>query len=306
MIKTENLERRYGPTVAVAGVSFEINAGEVAGFLGPNGAGKTTTMRMLAGVLSPSSGRAEIHGLNVEERSLECRRLVGYLPESNPLYEEMEVTAFLKWNGAMRGLAGAELEAAVSAAVGKCGLAQAAGKDIGELSKGYRQRVGIANAILHNPPVLLLDEPTSGLDPNQAQEVRALIGELRKEKTIMLSTHILPEAQSVCDRIMIIAGGKIAADAKTADLMACAQGGHKFVLTLANADDSAVRQALLALPGAACCEYEEKAGEAVFTVSSENDLRAAIFRTAAGNNWPVLGLERRTASLEDIFRRLTQ
>ena len=309
MIKTSQLQRRYGATLAVGGISFEINTGEVVGFLGPNGAGKTTTLRILAGALAPSKGSAEINGLDVENHSIACRRLTGYLPENNPLYEEMEVTAFLRWNGQMRSLEGAELERAVASAVAKCGLSSVAGKDIGELSKGFRQRVGLASAILHNPPVLLLDEPTSGLDPNQALEVRGLIGELRREKTILLSTHLLPEAQWMCDRLIILNKGLIAVDGKTTDLIKNAAGSQVLNLTLSKqANPTAVCAALKTLPGVSDCAYSDTAAETVFslTAAPDADLRELVFRVAAQNNWTLLGLERKTSTLEDLFRSLTK
>ncbi|MFA5161778.1 MAG: ATP-binding cassette domain-containing protein [Elusimicrobiales bacterium] len=304
MIKAEKLHRRYGAAVAVSEASFEIGQGEVVGFLGPNGAGKTTTLRMLAGILSPTSGRAAIAGIDVEENPSATRAKTGYLPENNPLYEEMEVSAFLEWSGQMRGMSGGALENAVSSAVARCALKSVIGKDIGELSKGYRQRVGLAGAILHNPPVLLLDEPTSGLDPNQALEVRGLINELRRETTIMLSTHILSEAQSMCDRVIIIDKGRIAADGKAAEL-AAASGADTLILTLEKTDPQPVCAAITAL-GASSCGHEEKAGEAVFSIRAGEDLRARVFAEAVKNGWKLLGLERKTASLEDVFRSLTK
>jgi len=306
MIKVENMSRRYGAVTAVDCVSFEIGSGEVVGFLGPNGAGKTTTLRVLTGCLLPSGGKVSIAGLDVETRALECRRLTGYLPENNPLYDDMETVDYLLWCGKMRGLSGGELKDAVRGAIGRCGLSPAAGRDLGQLSKGYRQRAGLAAAILHNPPVIFLDEPTSGLDPNQAQEVRSLINELKKEKTIMLSTHILPEAQSVCDRLLIINRGKIVANGKTGELVS--GGEQKVVVTFASgADAESIRRELSALEGVLNCAQSGEGGESVFTLSvaPDADLRGKISALAAKNGWPLLGLELKKVSLEEVFRSLT-
>ncbi|TBR24092.1 ATP-binding cassette domain-containing protein, partial [bacterium] len=200
MIEALELSKSYGGVRAVDRVSFTVDQGTVLGFLGPNGAGKTTTMRMLAGTLAPSSGTARLAGRDVRAEGLAVRASVGYLPENNPLYEEMETADYLEWCAAARGLSGARLRERVKAAVAACGLREALGRPLGELSKGTRQRVGLAAAIVHDPPILVLDEPTAGLDPNQAREVRALIASLKAEKTVLLSTHILSEVEAVCDR----------------------------------------------------------------------------------------------------------
>jgi ABC-2 type transport system ATP-binding protein len=308
MIKTTMLGRSYGGTVALDGISFELADGEVAGFLGPNGAGKTTTMRILAGVLDPSGGTAAVNGIDVRENRLACRRLIGYLPENNPLYDDMEVTAFLRWSALMRSMGEEEAAKAVTGAIEKCGLKSAAGKDIGELSKGFRQRVGLASAMLHNPPVLLLDEPTSGLDPNQAADVRALIRELHGEKTVLLSTHILPEAREMCDRLIIISKGRIVADGKTVELELAAKGATAFVLTLSSRHDpQSVIAELQKLPGALSCSCSAGESENRYDVEGRGeDMREAISGAAMRNGWTLLGLERKTAPLEELFRSLTQ
>ncbi|MBI4424795.1 MAG: ATP-binding cassette domain-containing protein [Elusimicrobia bacterium] len=309
MIKVEELVRRYGETTAVGGISFEIPAREVVGFLGPNGAGKTTTLKVLTGYLYPTSGKVTIAGLDVSERSLDCRRSVGYLPENNPLYEEMEVVECLEWCARMRGLDASRAGRAIQSAVERCGLGAVVGKDIGQLSKGYRQRVGLAAAILHDPPILLLDEPTSGLDPNQAAEVRGLIAELRKEKTVLLSSHILSEVKASCDRVIIIHQGRIAAQGKPSELEAAGSAGQRLRLVLkADAEDPNIERALQGLPGVASVARERADGELAFLVAGQaeaGDLRSAVFGLAAERRWPLLELFREGASLEEVFRRLT-
>src|SRR3954469_19259850 len=212
MIDIQGLTKRFGTTEALKGLSFEVAKGQVVGFLGPNGAGKTTTMRILAGYSTPTQGTARVGGLDVTQDTLAARKLIGYLPESNPLYEEMMVVDFLRFTAEVREVPAETRSARIRRAVERCGLGQVLGKDIGQLSKGYRQRVGLAQAILHEPELLILDEPTSGLDPNQIVEIRNLIKELGREKTVILSTHILSEVQSTCTRVLIINGGKLVAD----------------------------------------------------------------------------------------------
>ena len=309
MIHVDNLVRRYGETVAVGGISFDIPAREVVGFLGPNGAGKTTTLKVLTGFLFPSSGTVTVAGHDSATSPLECRRAVGYLPENNPLYEEMEVTEYLEWCAAARGLEPARTSAAIKSAVLRCGLGSVVGQDIGRLSKGYRQRVGLAAAILHDPPILLLDEPTSGLDPNQAAEVRALIAELRREKTVLYSSHILSEVKASCDRVLIIHRGLIVAQGSPAELEAAAGGAQRLELVLADGGRAqSVAESIRALEGVADVALREAAGEASLTITTRaeaGDLRAKVFALAAEKRWPVLELYREGASLEDVFRSLT-
>ncbi|HHI67714.1 MAG TPA: ATP-binding cassette domain-containing protein, partial [Planctomycetes bacterium] len=219
MIQVENLKKHYGPTQALTGVSFEVPRGEVLGFVGPNGAGKTTTMKILTGFLYPDEGSAKLGGLDVLEQPLEARKLVGYLPESNPLYMEMSVISYLRFAADIRGVEGRYRKAAVEKVVKDCGLEGVRGKDIGELSKGYKQRVGLAQAMIHDPDILILDEPTSGLDPNQIVEIRNLIKKIGQERTVILSTHYLQEVEATCDRVIIIHKGGIVADGKLEDLV---------------------------------------------------------------------------------------
>ncbi len=212
MIDVANLSKRYGSIQALERLTFSIQPGEVVGLLGPNGAGKSSMMRILTGYLPPSEGTVKVAGMDVVDQSLEVRRKIGYLPESNPLYEELAVLESLEWTARLRGLNGNASRQAVARTVELCGLNAVVGQDIATLSKGYRQRVGLAQAILHDPDILILDEPTSGLDPNQQQEVHALIEAMRQRKTVLLSTHTLSEAASVCGRVMILHQGRIVAD----------------------------------------------------------------------------------------------
>jgi len=311
MIHVEQLVRKYGDTTAVDGISFDVARGEVVGFLGPNGAGKTTTLKILAGFLWPSSGAVTICEQDVMDRPLECRERIGYLPENNPIYDDMEVCEYLDWCAQLRGLDRERRREALRRVVERCGLGQVVGKNIGELSKGYRQRVGLGAAIVHDPPILLLDEPTSGLDPNQAVEVRGLISELRKEKTVLLSTHILSEVQASCDRVIIIHKGKIAAQGTPEELGAAGAHEHRIHLVLRSKNhgsQDAIQEKLSSLPGVLSVESALKEGELALSIRvnpESGDLREKIFHLAAEKKWPMLELYRESRSLEDVFRSLT-
>ena len=309
MIDVKQLVRRFGPFTAVNGISFEVKAGEVIGFLGPNGAGKTTTIRVLTGYLPPSAGSVRVTDLDVVEESLEVRRRVGYLPENNPLYEELEVAEYLEWLAEIRNIPADDRTRAIRRAVEKCGLGDALGKPVGQLSKGYRQRVGLAQAILHDPAILFLDEPTSGLDPNQARDVRELIRELKREKTVFLSTHILPEVQAMCDRVLIIHRGNIVASGTPSELSAAASGQAKITLTL-KADglkpqDAA--EALKRVPGVeTVAPRRSDEGLAVeVTPEAGRDPREGIFKAVVEKRWTLLEMTRQGASLEEVFQQLT-
>ena len=308
MIEIKDLTKRYGEILALDSISFEVRAGEVVGFLGPNGAGKTTTLRILTCFLPPTSGSVRVAGLALPEGSLEVRALIGYLPENNPLYGDMEVLEYLTWGARMRGLSGPDSARAVRRAVERCGVGPVVGRDIDELSKGYRQRVGFAHAILHDPPILLLDEPTSGLDPNQARTVMGLIQELKKEKTVMLSSHILPEVQASCDRVVIIHKGRIAAQGSPSELAGGARPRIVLVLKAGKVHGPEASEALRGLEGVDEVEARTAGGELLLSImqkEGEGDLRPEVFRLAAGRKWPVLELRREGASLDEIFRQLT-
>jgi ABC-2 type transport system ATP-binding protein len=311
MIKVENLSKHYGAARAVDGISFEVHKGEVLGFLGPNGAGKSTTMKILTCFIAPTSGTAHVGGFDVRESSLEVRRLVGYLPEDTPLYQDLTTLEFLEFAAALRQVEPERRKSRVRGIVEACSLFEVLEKPIGELSKGYRQRVGLAQAMIHDPPILIMDEPTSGLDPNQIVEIRGLIKEIGKEKTVILSTHILPEVQATCGRVLIIHEGKLVADGAPEDLI--------------HADETAGFSVLVDAKGAAAPEVAEKLGRVegarsvsalesgepgalAFAVAPEagRDLRRELFVCARDAGWILLELGRRGASLEDVFRKLTR
>jgi len=312
MIQVQNLTKRYGPTVAVRDISFSVARGEVLGFLGPNGAGKTTTMRILTGFLPADEGTVRIAGYDVNEQSLDVRRRMGYLPESAPLYEDMGVIDYLEYVAEMRGYKGPERTQRVKRMVDVCGLSTMVAKNIGQLSKGFRQRVGLAQAMIHEPDILVLDEPTSGLDPNQIVEIRALIKTLGREKTVILSTHILPEVQATCSRVMIISGGVLVADDTPEGLALKASGGQEVFATfkgrgpeieasLGNGFDGAARVEFAGANGTDLFRYR-------FVVPSGGDpvtLSESVFRLAVAKGWTITELRHDAASLEDVFRQLT-
>lgn len=309
MIEVQNLTKDYGPTRAVDGVTFNVRKGEVLGFLGPNGAGKSTTMKILTSFLAPTGGSAKVAGFDVFEHSLEVRKRLGYLPEDTPIYRDMTVVEYLRFAAEVRGMDPANREKRIHEIGGRCGLGDVAGKLVGELSKGFRQRVGLAQAMLHDPDIVILDEPTSGLDPNQIVEIRSLIKEVGKEKTVILSTHILPEVQATCSRVLIISGGKLVADGTPDELRARETGSRYRVLVEANGQVAeTIKARLVSLNGVRRCEkISTEDGTIGFAIdaSSTDDLRKPLFRTAVENKWSLLELTREAASLEDVFRNLT-
>jgi len=309
MIEVEDLTKNYGLTRAVNKVSFSVKRGEVLGFLGPNGAGKSTTMKMLTCYLAPTAGRAMVAGHDVFSDSLEVRKRVGYLPEDTPIYRDMTVVEFLEFAAALRGMDRSKIAGRIKEIGLRCGLGDVAGKLVGELSKGFRQRVGLAQAMLHDPDIVILDEPTSGLDPNQIVEIRSLIKEIGREKTVILSTHILPEVQATCSRVVIINDGKLVADGTPDELRARTHGGRYRVVVESNGvAKEAIRDQLARLAGVTRCELitgEEGSHSFALDAGGTNDLRKPIFRAAVDNRWTLLELARESASLEDVFRNLT-
>jgi len=309
MIEVEGLTKNYGAFRAVDKVSFNVRKGEVLGFLGPNGAGKSTTMKILTCYLSPTAGRAVVAGHDVFSESLEVRKRIGYLPEDTPIYRDMTVLEFLQFAADMRGMERSKSQGRIREIGQRCGLTDVAGKLVGELSKGFRQRVGLAQAMLHDPDIVILDEPTSGLDPNQIVEIRSLIKEIGKEKTVILSTHILPEVQATCSRVVIISGGKLVADGTPDELRARERGGRYRVVVESNGvAKDAIRDQLARLAGVTRCEaIGAETGSHAFALDagSASDLRKPIFRAAVDNRWTLLELARESASLEDVFRNLT-
>ena len=306
MIEVRHLSKRFGRTVAVNDVSFDVKKGEVLGFLGPNGAGKTTTMRILTCYLAPDSGSASVAGYDVFDDSLEVRRRVGYLPESAPLYQDMDVTSYLGFVAEVRGIPREDRRHRINAMIDVCGLGSVIGRGVAELSKGYKQRVGLAQTLIHDPEFLVLDEPTTGLDPSQIIEIRELIKEIGKERTVILSTHILPEVEATCSRVIIINEGSLVASGTPEELHSAAGGEDTIHVSIKG--EGAVESALGAIGGVA--SVTGSAGEGGFTryVVKAADgavTGEAIFRAAVENGWTLNELRRETLSLEDIFLRLT-
>ena len=306
-IEVNELTKRYGETEALRGVSFQVEAGEVVGFLGPNGAGKTTTMKILAGFITQTDGTATVDGLDTLADSLEVRRRLGYLPENAPVYRDMIVRDYLRFVCDVRDLPRAQRESRIDDTVSRVGLSAVIGRPIGELSKGYRQRVGLAQALVHDPPILILDEPTTGLDPNQIVEIRELIRDIGREKTILLSTHILPEVQAVCGRVLIVSRGQIVAFGTPAELEAKATGAARIHVVIGGTTDA--RSVVADLPGVTA--VDDAAGEGpgsvghILTIAAGADPRADLFRALAAQGWTLLELRREGNSLESIFRSLT-
>jgi len=308
MIEAQNLSRRYGDFTAVDGISFSVREGEILGMLGPNGAGKTTTIRMITGFLPPTSGRVTVDGKDLFESPRAARRQVGYLPENVALYGEMRVSEYLAYRARLEGLSRAEARQAIPVALERCLLTGVRDQVIGTLSKGYRQRVGLATAILHNPRVLVLDEPTVGLDPRQIISIRELIRELGRQHTLLLSTHILPEVDLLCDRVVIIDGGRIIAEGTPQSLRESWTGNPSIRVVLKEAPADA-GEALGRIPGiVGVAPLEEGAWRLECERGADNpvDPREEVFRAAVANGWTLLELAReRGATLEDIFVRLT-
>jgi ABC-2 type transport system ATP-binding protein len=309
VIEAKDLTKHYGDFVAINKLNFAVKKGEIVGLLGPNGAGKTTTMKILTCFTAPTEGTATVNGHDVFDQPLEVRSAVGYLPESTPLYTEMMVYEYLEFAADMRGLKGEKAKKQIKRAVEQAALGDVIGKEIRALSKGYRQRVGLAQALVHEPPLLILDEPMSGLDPNQAKEVRDVIKQIGQERTVILSTHNLPEVETTCDRVLIIARGKIVADDRP-ELLSHRAGRSRFLVNFLDQGEKtqAALKTLESISGVDVVHsLEAQRGELAFELipKAEDDLRPAIFRAAVDNNLTLVGLAREGQNLEDIFRQLT-
>lgn len=296
-IKVQEVSKLYGKQKALDQVSFEINQGEVVGFLGPNGAGKSTMMKIITGFIPQSSGLVEVNGLNIEEHSLEVRKQIGYLPEHNPLYLEMYVKEYLDHVASIYKL-GKLKKSRIDEMIDLTGLGLEQNKKIGALSKGYRQRVGIAQALIHDPKVVILDEPTTGLDPNQLVEIRNLIQEIGKQKTVMLSTHIMQEVEACCERALIINKGNLVADKKIENLSS--ELSSKMIEVEFSSDIS-----LDILNQHEGIKEVISLGDNKFSISSSDDIRKEIFQMAVNNNWELLEMKSKTQRLEDLFHQLT-
>jgi len=311
VLDVQHLSRTYGAFRALDDVSFQVNRGEIVGFLGPNGAGKTTTMKILTGFMAPSAGTARVCGLDVVAESLEVRRRIGYLPENAPVYGDMRVIDYLDFVGRMRGMQAAERARAVERVAEECDVEDRLHQPIAELSKGYRQRVGLAQALLHQPEVLILDEPTSGLDPNQIQHVRDLVRRIGRRRTVLLSTHILQEVQAMCDRVLILNRGRLVADSPVDRVQEVVSGGAlvRAVFTAGSVrlTREALGASLRALPGVQRVDAREEEDTALlgFELLAERDLRAEVFDLAVREGVRLVELTRQGGSLEEVFRRLT-
>lgn len=306
-IVVNNLTKKFGSQRAVDNISFEVKTGEILGFLGPNGAGKTTTMKILTCYMAPSDGDAKINDLSILESQDQIKKKIGYLPENNPLYFDMAVLDYLKFVADLQGVQKDKIQNKIAEMVYVCGLNVEKHKKIGELSKGFRQRVGLAQAMIHDPEILILDEPTTGLDPNQIVEIRKLIRELGKQKTVILSTHILPEVEATCDRILIINNGKIVADG-TSDMLRKRASGEEMVRVQIREFDSKDRvvTALKGLDSVAIVDFVNDSTDSFFVTSKENQSsRKDIFKLCIQNHWVLNEMTPIETKLEDIFRELT-
>jgi len=301
LIEAEHLTKRYGGLTAVDDVSFTVGRGEVVGFLGPNGAGKTTTMRMLTGYLPPTAGTARIAGHDVFHASLEARQHIGYMPEGLPLYPEMRVIEYLRYRARLKRVPPRRRRAVLEGCLKRCGVTDVARKLVGSLSKGYRQRVGLADALLNDPPILILDEPTIGLDPNQIRQARDLIGDLGRDRTVLLSTHILSEVEALCRRALILHRGRLVFSGPVA---ADGDGGGPALLVRVHGPGEGIAAALRALPGVARV-LDEGGGCFCIFQKPEADVREDVFRAMARHEWPLVELRPRRSGLEEMFVRVT-
>jgi len=313
MITVKELTKRYARTLAVDQISFEVAKGQIVGFLGPNGAGKTTTMRMLTCFLSPSAGTASVAGFDVLEHPLEVKKRIGYLPETPPIYPEMETAEYLKFVGSLKGLSGADLQKRVDYVCDRCAVADVKNKLLGKLSRGYRQRVGLAQAIIHNPDVLIFDEPTAGLDPKQINETRDLIKSLAGDHTIILSTHILSEVEQTCEQVIIINKGRLVATDSVRNLQARARGTESVLVEIAGRNGSLevpiVQRRLEQISGVSrvLCKQQVD-GRALFEVEGQKErmVRGDLARAVVESGWDLNELRPSAVSLEEIFLQLTE
>ncbi len=299
-VKVQGLTKIYGEQKAIDNISFEVKPGEVLGFLGPNGAGKSTTMKILSGFIPQTEGKAFVCDFDVEKDSLKARSKVGYLPENNPLYTEMYVKEFLLFVAGLNGIRGKQRKSRMEEMLEVTGLTQEMNKKIGALSKGYRQRVGLAQALIHDPEVLILDEPTSGLDPNQLVEIRNLILELGKEKTVILSTHIMQEVQALCHRVIIINKGKIVANDTAENLQ---RTTSSEVIVKVSFKENVNEKLLMQIEGVSSAK---NVGANNFELNSANDIQENVFRFAVENKLTILSLQQEKQNLEEVFRQLTK
>ena len=307
MIRVENLSKNYGTVKAVRSISFDLTGGQVVGFLGANGAGKSTTLKIMTGYISPSSGNVFYNDRSIQENTSEIQRDIGYLPELNPLYSEMRVHDYLKFISEIRGIPSENFKSSFQKVVEECALNAVAHRTIGNCSKGYKQRIGLAAAMIHDPKILILDEPVTGLDPNQIVEIRQLIRKLGKEKIVLMSSHILQEIQATVDRIIIINEGSIVADGSSDSLLSDSNAKTELNMDVENAEENDIRDMKATIPSV---EINSISKEKSFTKISikypkNNDPRADIFKYAVEKEWTILEMVATKQNLEDIFRNLT-
>jgi ABC-2 type transport system ATP-binding protein len=305
MISVSNLTKNYGDLVAVNNISFAIRKGEITGLLGPNGAGKTTTLRMLTGYLAPTSGTVNVGDYRIDEHPLEVKKVIGYLPESVPIYGDMLVYDYLKFVHDLRDMEG---DSRIREIAALCGIEEIMHKSVGELSKGYRQRVGLAHAMIHDPEILILDEPTSGLDPNQIVDIRNIIKEIGKKKTVILSTHILPEVEATCERVIIINRGDIVQDGKVGQLLSSFGDESVISVSVTGPGYDELAALLAKLPGVKSVKRGDAPGgltAAELRVPGDAEVRPEIFRLCVEKGWVLFEMKRESFALENIFRELT-
>ena len=307
MIKVQDLSKNYGDVQAVKSINFEIDDGEIVGFLGENGAGKTTTLKMLTGYLVPTKGNVEINDLNINDSALEIQKQIGYLPELNPLYPEMSVYEYLEFIARVRNITGKSFREALARVVERCGLQGVVHKLVSSCSKGYKQRIGLAGSMIHDPKILILDEPVTGLDPNQIVEIRELIKSLGREKLVLMSSHILQEIQATVDRIMIIHQGEIVANGTNEELMSSFKGNTVLNLEVRNTNENTLKDLSIAVANINVVEVNEKKDHHLIQLeySQETDPREDLFNYAVSSGWVILKMTPTTTDLEDVFRKLT-
>ena len=307
MISVSNLSKNYGNVKAVDSISFDLKDGEVVGFLGANGAGKTTTLKMITGYLVPTNGEIKVNGLDIVDNTSEIQEMIGYLPELNPLYTEMRVYDYLEFLGSIRNIKGSDFKQALSRVVDKCGLSGVVHKIIADCSKGYKQRIGLAAAMIHDPKILILDEPVTGLDPNQIIEIRSLIKSLGKEKLVFMSSHILQEIQATVDKIIIIDKGKIVANGTNEELMSNFMGNVSLEMEVMKATKKSAQELQAKIPSVKFISMEKSGGvqKVNFEYPKDKDPREDIFKYAVKSKWVILKMMPQTTNLEDIFRNLT-
>ena len=307
MIKVENLSKFYGDVKAVKSINFELNDGEIVGFLGANGAGKSTTLKVMTGYLTPTTGNVYVNDLDIQSNTLEIQKQIGYLPELNPLYSEMRVYDLLEFTGNIRNITGKAFKNSLARVIEQCGLKGVIHRMVSECSKGYKQRIGLACAMIHDPKILILDEPVTGLDPNQIVEIRNLIKNLGTEKLVLMSSHILQEIQATVNRIIIIHKGEIVADGTNEELMSGFMGNTKLTLEIKNAEDSNVKALTEKIPSISLVDTTTRNGSQILHLEypKEKDPREELFQYAIDSNWVVTEMSPHSVNLESIFRTLT-